>query len=148
MEETQCSPLPVNGPRLTPFVLNDPFTRHAICGEGYFHLFCGVIYRQSVGGIAENPSNQKWPTSKIPNPRYSGKAGARTKGKAADSCPKYVIPPSCILVICYLVGTAIDNVRYRVPWRRDETERSAEGDSGRLREKPSLSTIDQCLTQV
>jgi len=60
---------------------------------------------------------KKRPRSEIPNSRYSGKAGARTEGKATDSCPKHVSPPSCILVICYLVGTAIDNVRsqYRVP---------------------------------
>jgi hypothetical protein len=31
-------------------------------------------------------------------------------GKAADSGPKHDIPLSCILVICHLAGTAIDNV--------------------------------------
>jgi hypothetical protein len=43
-----------------------------------------------------------------------GKPGleASNKGQAADRYPKHVIPLSCILVICYLIGTAIENVRY------------------------------------
>lgn len=71
---------------------------------------------------------------KRPNPRYFEKAGpgVRTEGKAADSCPTHIISLSCILVICYFVGTTCGTGGHRM-------ERSAEEDSGRLRGEPSLN---------